>query len=352
MSPNTPNRKLEHLKIASTQNVQAKQKTNWLEYAELVHQPLPEINKSDIGLSVKFLGKKLDYPILISGMTGGHAAAQKTNEILAKAAERTNIAMGVGSQRAMLEDPKLAYTYQVREFAPSILLIGNLGVPQVEKYSSAGIEKAAKAIAADAFAIHLNNLQETVQHEGDTNAKSSTSAIAKICKASKIPIIAKETGAGISREAASALVKAGVSAIDIGGAGGTSWGAVEILRKKEKREPDLEFWDWGIPTAASILEVRSVSKTIPLIASGGIRTGLEAAKCFALGADLVGIAHPFFKASEKGVDAVAEAIEDVAEGLRNAMFLTGSKNITELKKSKTALTGKLFEWAMWRNLRK
>ncbi|HIJ98528.1 TPA: type 2 isopentenyl-diphosphate Delta-isomerase [archaeon] len=352
MTPGTSDRKLEHIRIVSKKNVQAKQKTNWLEYVDLVHNSIPELNKNDIDLSINFLGHKLDYPILISGMTGGHAVAQKINETLAKAAEKTNVAMGVGSQRAMLENPELAYTYQVRKFARSIFLIGNLGIPQLEKYGTNGVKKAANAIGADAFAVHLNNLQEVVQREGDVNAKNYFKYLKKICSAVKIPVIAKETGAGISREAAKLLIKAGVKAIDVGGAGGTSWSAVEILRGRANKSSSIAFWDWGIPTAASILEIRSVSEKIHLIASGGLRNGLEAAKCIALGADLVGMAYPFFKAAEKGTPDVVKTIEEIGDGLRNAMFLVGAKNLKELKKANFVINNNLLDWALWRGLRK
>lgn len=351
MTPGTSDRKLEHIQIVSKEDVQAKQKTTWLEYVELVHQSLPELNKDDIDLSVKFLGHKLNYPILISGMTGGHPEAQKINETLAAAAEETGVAMGVGSQRAMLENPELAKTYQVRKWAPSILLIGNLGIPQLEKYGVEGVERAARAIGADAFAVHLNNLQEAVQREGDVTAAGYEKELAKICKKVKLPIIAKETGAGISKEAVKSLIKAGVAAIDIGGAGGTSWSAVEILRGRANKESSIAFWDWGIPTAASILEVRSSSKAIPLIASGGLRNGIEAAKCIALGADMVGMAYPFFKAAEKGVNEAVKAIEEIGEGMRNAMFLTGTRNIAELKRADFVICDKLLDWATWRKLK-
>ena len=351
MTPGTSDRKLDHIKIVSNENVQARQKTTFLENVELVHQSLPELNKLDIDLSVSFLGHKLSYPILISGMTGGHAEAQKINETLARAAEKAGVAMGVGSQRAMLENPSLAYTYQVREFAPSIFLIGNLGVPQLQKYGVSGVEKAAKLIGANAFAVHLNNLQEVVQKEGDVSANGYAKELSKICKQTKLPIIAKETGAGISKETASSLIKCGVSAIDTGGAGGTSWSAVEIKRGRAKNDSALDFWDWGVPTAASILEVRSASQKIPLIASGGLRSGLDAAKCIALGADLVGMAYPFFKAAESGVDSVVAKIEEIGEGIKNAMFLSGAQNIKELQRAKYAVTGDLFKWVASRGLK-
>src|SRR3989338_8788322 len=186
MTPGTSDRKLDHIRIVSKEDVQAKQKTTWLEYVDIVHQSIPELNKGDIDLSAKFLGHKLNYPILISGMTGGHPEAQKINETLAAAAEKTGVAMGVGSQRAMLESPELAETYQVRKQAPSIFLVGNLGIPQLEKYGKSGIEKAAKSIGANAFAVHLNNLQETVQREGDVNAKNYFSSLKKICSSVKM----------------------------------------------------------------------------------------------------------------------------------------------------------------------
>lgn len=349
MNKETSKRKLSHLKIVSDKEVQARRKTTLFELVELVHQPLPEVDTDKIDTSVKLFGKKLSYPIVISGMIGGHKEALKINKNLAKAAEETGVAMGVGSQRAMLENPELKETYQVRKFAPSILLFGNLGAPQLSEYGVKGVKEACKSIEADAFSIHLNNLQEIVQEEGDTDAEGYLKEIKKISENTVFPIIAKETGAGISKEAAKELIKAGVSGIEAGGAGGTSWSAVEIERSKNK---DMdEFWDWGIPTAASILEIRSISGKIPLIASGGLRTGMDVAKAIALGADAGGLAYPFFKAAEKGPDAVVKEIKKIGETLKNVMFLTGAKNISELKKSEKILYGKLLDWKNSRELK-
>lgn len=350
MSRKTSKRKLKHLEIMSEEEVQAKAKTTLFENVEFVHQPIHEINAEDIDLSTELFGKKLNYPILISGMTGGHKSATKINKNLAKAAQKTGVAMGLGSQRAMLENKKLAETYQVRDVAPDILLIGNLGVPQLKEFGVKGVKKAFESIEADVFAVHLNNLQEIIQVEGDTNATSYLEEIEKVVKGTKFPIIIKETGAGISKEAVKKLIDIEITGLDIGGAGGTSWSAVEIIR--DKQEALEEFWDWGIPTAASILEVRSVSGKIPLISSGGLRTGMDIAKSIALGADIGGLAYPFFKAAEKSSDAVVKEIENLAETLKNVLFLVGAENIEELKEAETVLYGKLLDWKNSRNLKR
>ncbi len=350
MSPKTSSRKMDHLKIVSSKMVQAKEKTTLFEDVELVHQALPEVDEDEIDLSVKFFGKKLNYPLIISGMTGGHKAALKINKNLAIAAQETGIAMGVGSQRAMLENPDLTYTYQVKEFAPDLpFLVGNIGAPQLAHFGIDGIKTAYNSIEADAMAIHLNNLQEAVQKEGDTSSRGYLNEIKKSISGVNFPIIIKETGGGISKETTKKLIDINATGIDVGGAGGTSWSAVELLRGNR---PELkDFWDWGIPTAASILEVRSVSAKIPLIATGGLRTGLDIAKAIALGADVAGLAYPFFKAAERGPNEVINLIENLAKILRTTMFLVGAKNTNELKQSKYVLFGTLLNWSNYRNLK-
>lgn len=331
------NRKLEHLLLCKNCNVEYRKKTGF-EEIELIHKALPEVNKEDIDISINILGKKLDSPFIISAMTGGHPAALTINKELAKAVNKLNIGMGVGSQRAAVKNPELIPTYTiVREEAPSAFLIGNIGCQQIEL-----AEQSVDMIKADALAVHLNPLQEAIQPEGDVNAVGHVKAIEEICKKLKVPVIAKETGAGINAEDAMALENAGVGAIDIAGAGGTSWAAVETYRAKDRTMGDI-FWDWGIPTAASTVEVCQSVK-IPVISSGGIRSGLDAAKAIALGADAVGIALPLLKEAYIGHHAVINKLNKFNEELRVAMFLVGASNIAELKKSSLIIKGDTKEW--------
>lgn len=282
-------RKLEHLLICENYDVSFKNKTNGFEDIELIHNVLPEIDKQEIDLSTSTFGKKLDSPLFITAITGGHPAAKEINKQLAIAAENNNIALGVGSQRAACEHPELEDTYTVvRENAPNCLLVGNIGAPQLNL-----AEKAVEILDADILAIHLNPLQESIQPEGDLDARGYLDLISQITNSVNIPIIAKETGCGISAESAEALVEAGVDFIDIEGAGGTSWAAVETYRAEDRYLGEI-FWDWGIPTAVSTVEVTNAID-VPVISSGGIRSGLEAAKAIALGADAVGMALPFLK---------------------------------------------------------
>ena len=288
-------------------------------------------------LSTSVFGKKLDSPLFITAITGGHPAAKEINKQLAIAAENNGIALGVGSQRAACEHPELEDTYTVvRENAPDCLLVGNIGAPQLNL-----AEKAVEILDADILAIHLNPLQESIQPEGDLDARGYTDLIAQITDSVKIPVLAKETGCGISAESAKILVDAGVDFIDIEGAGGTSWAAVETYRAEDRYLGET-FWDWGIPTAISTAEVVN-NVNVPVISSGGIRTGLEAAKAIALGADAVGMALPFLKncSSQEALNTFVKRFND---SLRIAMFLVGANNIEELKQSRLVIRGKTREW--------
>ena len=330
-------RKLEHLLICENYDVEFKNKTTGFEDIELIHNVLPEIDKNDIDLSTEVFGKKLDSPLFITAITGGHPAAKKVNKQLAVAAESNGIALGVGSQRAACEHPELADTYTVvRENAPDCLLVGNIGAPQLNL-----AEKAVEILDADILAIHLNPLQESIQPEGDLDARGYIDLIHQITESVDIPILAKETGCGISAESAKLLVDAGVDFIDIEGAGGTSWAAVETYRAEDRYLGEI-FWDWGIPTAVSTVEVTN-AVNVPVISSGGIRTGLEAAKAIALGADAVGMALPFLKncASQEALNTFINRFND---SLRIAMFLVGANNIEELKQSNLVIRGKTREW--------
>ncbi len=330
-------RKLEHLLICKNYDVEFKDKTTGFEDIELVHNALPEVDKNEIDLSTSVFGKKLDSPLFITAITGGHPASKDINKQLAIAAEQNNIALGVGSQRAACEHPELADTYSVvRENAPDCLLVGNIGAPQLNLSN-----KAVEILDADILAIHLNPLQESIQPEGDLDARGYLDLISKITDLVDIPVMAKETGCGISAETAKQLADAGVSFIDVEGAGGTSWAAVETYRSDDKYYGEL-FWDWGIPTAISTAEVVN-TVDVPVISSGGIRTGLEAAKAIALGADSVGMALPFLKKSISQED-LNQFIKKFNDSLRIAMFLVGANNIEELKQSKLVISGKTKQW--------
>ncbi len=330
-------RKLEHLLICKNYDVEFKDKTTGFEDIELIHNALPEVDKNDIDLSTSVFGKKLDSPLFITAITGGHPASKEINKQLAIVAEENNIALGVGSQRAACEHPELEDTYSVvRDNAPDCLLVGNIGAPQLNLAN-----KAVEILDADILAIHLNPLQESIQPEGDLDARGYLDLISKITDAVDIPVMAKETGCGISGETAKQLADAGVSFIDIEGAGGTSWAAVETYRTEDRYYGEL-FWDWGIPTAISTAEVVN-NVDIPVVSSGGIRSGLEAAKAIALGADSVGMALPFLKKSISH-EELTQFINKFNDSLRIAMFLVGANNIEELKQSKLVVRGKTREW--------
>ena len=336
-------RKLEHLLICENYDVEFKNKTTGFEDIELIHNVLPEIDKNEIDLSSEVFGKKLDSPLFITAITGGHPASKEINKQLAIAAENNRIALGVGSQRAACEHPELEDTYTVvRENAPDCLLVGNIGAPQLNL-----AQKAVEILDADILAIHLNPLQESIQPEGDLDARGYTDLIAQITDSVDIPVLAKETGCGISGESAKVLADAGVDFIDIEGAGGTSWAAVETYRAEDRYLGEI-FWDWGIPTAVSTVEVTN-AVNIPVISSGGIRTGLEAAKAIALGADAVGMALPFLK-NCTSQDDLNTFINRFNDSLRIAMFLVGARNIEELKESKLVIRGKTREWLTERGI--
>lgn len=332
-------RKLEHLLFCAHYDVQHKNKTTGFEDIEFIHCALPEVNKEKIDLSTELFGKELKLPLIISAMTGGHPAALRINKELAIAAEKLGIGMGLGSQRAGIEHPELVETYNIaRKNAPNTLLIGNIGAPQIELAT-----KAVDMVEADALAIHLNPLQESIQPEGDINSEGVIDSIGTIVNLIDVPVIAKETGAGISAKDASNLIKQGVSCIDVAGAGGTSWAAVETYRSEDEDFGRL-FWDWGIPTAISTIEVNSVSPELPIISSGGIRSGLDIAKSIALGANVAGIATPILKAAYVGHEEVIKLVKKYAETLKIAMFLVGASNLDELKEANLIIRGKTREW--------
>jgi isopentenyl-diphosphate Delta-isomerase len=329
----TAARKADHIRINLEEDVRSGLNTG-LERYRFVHQALPELNLTDLDTSVTWFGKKLQAPLLISSMTGGTEAAAAINHTLAGAAQAAGIAMGLGSQRAAVENAALAPSFQVRAVAPDILLFANLGAVQFNYgYGVDQCRRAVEMIQADALVLHLNALQEAVQPEGDSNFSGLLAKIEAVCRALPVPVIAKEVGWGISEEAARRLASAGVAAIDVAGAGGTSWSQVEMHRARTESQKRVAaaFIDWGIPTAEAIRNVRRVAPGLPVIASGGLRDGIDVAKCVALGAGLCGLASPFLKAAALSAEATAEAIAELARELRIAMFAAGAGNIAQLQ---------------------
>ncbi|MFN8456995.1 MAG: type 2 isopentenyl-diphosphate Delta-isomerase [Anaerolineae bacterium] len=327
-------RKSDHIRINLEEDVNFRQLTTGLEKYHFLHQALPEINLNDIHLGVSFLGKQLKAPLLISSMTGGTEQARQINFTLAQAAERCGIAMGLGSQRAAIENPAVVSTFQVRSVAPSVLLLANLGAVQLNyRYTVDHCRRAVEMIEADALILHFNALQEAVQPEGDTNFSGLLAKVEEVCRKLPVPVIAKEVGWGFSEDSARRLAQAGVAAIDVAGSGGTSWSQVEMYRAKTevRRRVAATFVDWGIPTSEAILHAKRGAPNLPLIASGGLRNGLEMAKCIALGAILAGMAGPFLKAAAQSLQAVLDEIEIATTELRIAMFGIGVDSVAGLQ---------------------
>jgi isopentenyl-diphosphate delta-isomerase len=329
-------RKTEHLRISLEEDVRFRNLTTGLERYHFAHQALPEINRDHIDLSTTLLDKHLSAPLIISSMTGGTEEAEAINKNLAMAAQIHGLGMGVGSQRAALEEPNLSHTYQVRDVAPNILLLANLGAVQLNYgYGVEHCQRAVEMIEADGLILHLNPLQEALQPEGNTDFSGLVAKIEKVCRGLSVPVIVKEVGWGISEEVARKLADSGVAAIDVAGTGGTSWSEVEMHRANNEtsRRVAAAFADWGIPTAESIQMVRRAAPGVTLIASGGIRTGVEAAKAIALGADAAALATPFLQPATVSPEAVGEKIREILEELRTAMFCVGVRNLRELKSS-------------------
>jgi len=345
----TRKRKADHIRICLTTDVQSHVSAGF-EDIHLVHEALPEISLTEIDTTTNIFGHKLSSPIIIAGMTGGTRKAAKINATLAEAAEKLGLGMGVGSQRIAIEDPKQEYSFRiVREKAPTAFIIANIGCVQLVKgYGVNEALKAVEMVEANALAIHLNTLQEAVQVEGQVDFKEALKKIREITQTLTIPVIAKETGSGISSETAKKLEEAGVKGIDVGGVGGTSWAAVEYYRAKElkkrfNQQLSLTFWDWGIPTVISLIETVKTTN-LTTIATGGVRSGIDIAKALALGAHAAGIALPLLKTAVKGVEKTVWKLKCLTEELKVAMFLTGKKSVEELRKTPLVITGKTAEW--------
>ncbi len=331
---NTSERKLQHLRICLDEPVEFTQLKNGFERYRFVHCALPELDLADVDPSVHLLGRDLRAPFIITAMTGGTALSAQINRNLATAAQRLGIGFGPGSQRAAIEDPALAPTYTVRDVAPDVLLFANLGAVQLNYgYGVEHCRRAVELLDADVLTLHLNPLQEVLQPGGNRNWRSLLARIGEVCRTMRVPVMVKEVGWGISEGVAKALIEEGVAAIDVGGSGGTNWAIVEAHRIEDKlrREVAETFFQWGIPTAESIEAVRRASATIPVIGTGGIRTGIDAAKAIALGADAVAVGLPALKAAADSTAAVEYQLTKLIEELRIAMFLCGARTLEGLR---------------------
>ncbi len=332
----TQTRKADHLRICLDEDVQFHSTTNGLERYRFSHCCLPELDRNQINPTTKFLGKQLGAPLLISSMTGGTEQAGIINDRLASVAQHYKIAMGVGSQRVAVEKPQVAATFAVRSRAPDILLFANLGAVQLNY--DYGIDQCLRVVdllEADALILHLNPLQECIQTKGDTNFKNLLDKISELCIKLPVPVIAKEVGNGISGAMAEKLITAGVTAIDVAGAGGTSWAKVESERAEnaQQRRLGMTFADWGLPTAECITSIRASRPEIPLIASGGLRHGLDVAKAIALGADIAGLALPFLQAAADSEAALHALVEVLIAEITTVLFCTGNATLEQLKHS-------------------
>lgn len=328
-------RKDQHLEICLNENVTSALTTG-LEKYRLVHNALPETALDHINIESRFLGHTLCAPFLISAMTGGSDLAWEINRRLAAAAQQLGLAMGLGSQRASIEKADLTETYQVRDYAPDILLLANLGAVQLNYgYGVQECRRAVQSVQADALVLHLNPLQEALQPEGNTNFRGLLAKITHICEALEYPVLIKEVGWGLSASTATLLEEAGVTALDIGGAGGTSWSRVEQYRSRSDIQSQVAgaFDAWGLPTAESLVQVRDACPHLPLVASGGIVDGVQAAVCLALGADLVGIGRPLLHPATESTEAVMDRLTVIVRQLRTAMFATGAATLAHLDPS-------------------
>lgn len=335
--PTTESRKADHIRINLEKDVAFKKLTTGLDDYFFLHQALPELDLSTVNTSLTLFGKQLRTPLLISSMTGGTAEAREINRTLAAGAQEVGMAMGLGSQRAAIEDPSLADTYHVRDVAPDILLFANLGAVQLNyRYGVDECRRAVEMCGADALILHLNALQEAVQPEGDDNFAGLLGKIEQVCRQLPVPVIAKEVGWGIAGETARRLAEAGVAAIDVAGAGGTSWSQVEMYRAPTARHARVAgaFIDWGIPTAVSVQMCRRAAPGLPIFASGGMKDGIDVAKAIALGATLGGLAGDFLRAADRdGVAGVVDLAGAITDELRVAMFCAGAGNLDELART-------------------
>lgn len=340
MEPEINKRKTEHIRLCLTENVEGVNKTTGLEGISFIHNALPEINFGDIQLGTTFLNKELKAPFLVSSMTGGSELASKINQNLAVAAEERGWAIALGSTRALLESSAHEESFLIRKHAHSVPLIANLGAVQLNYgYGTEACQRIVDQTEADSLVLHFNSLQELVQDGGDLNFENLLPKIEEICKSLSVPVGAKEVGFGIDGTVAEKLHNAGISYIDVAGAGGTSWSQVEKLRTKDplRKAAAEAFNSWGIPTKDCIVSVKSRLSEIPVVASGGMKTGLDAAKAITIGADIIGFARQLLQAATESVEAVVLKMEQIELELKMAMFGVGVKTIEELKSTKRVM---------------
>lgn len=344
MSADIGNRKADHLDLCATDQVAFRQQTTLLECVRLVHQSLPETDFDSVDTRVRLLGKELRAPLLIAAMTGGHERAAEINQSLASIADDLGYAFGLGSQRAMQKRPETSWTYQVRERAPNVLLFGNVGVVQARDLPTETVARMLADVGADALCVHMNPAMELVQPEGDRDFRNGLSTFQRLWAELEVPVIAKETGNGISRQVAERLRRIGIKHADTSGAGGTSWVGVETLRAEgEGRALGEALWDWGIPTAASVRYCVEAGMTT--IATGGIRTGMDVARAIALGASCAGIARNVYQAFlDGGIDGARTFLLRVERELRSIMLLCGAQTIDDLQRAPHIVTGELRDW--------
>lgn len=357
MTDEVKQRKIEHVSVALGQDVSVPQRANWGDI-QFVHQALPEVDLDEIDTSVNFLGRSLRYPIFMSSLTGGHSDVTSINRNLARAAERYGLALGVGSQRAGIVNPDVAASYAVtRQHAPNTFLIANIGAPQLivqprhPAFTLEQVERAINMIGANALAVHMNSLQEATQPEGDRRAVGEAAALKALTSQIALPVVAKETGAGVCREQALLLRSCGIAAIDVGGAGGSSMSAMEAARSQShgderNRNLGMLYRDWGIATPVAVVEASVAG--LPLISTGGVRNGLDMARALALGATLVGMGFPFLKAASESYEAVCGLLETVVAELKVAMQLSGAANIAQLQQVDIVVTGETCNWLTMR----
>lgn len=337
-------RKQAHLDLCLREDVEALRKTTLLEEVDLLHDAVPDLSLDEVDCSTRWLGKRLRAPLVITGMTGGTGSAFEVNRDLASLAEEFGIAFGVGSQRAMQKRRDSGWTYEVRRFAPTTVLLANIGLAQARSMEIGQFAELVDALEADAICIHLNVAQELVQPEGDRDFRDGTATFRRLARGLRVPVVAKETGCGISRTVATRLRAAGVRHLDVSGAGGTSWVRIEALRGDRAARIGETFRDWGIPTAAGLLGVRDLG--FEVVASGGVRDGLDVARAIALGASLAGVALPVYQAYRAGgVEGARSFLQDLVDGLRTAMLLTGSRTLADLRRVPVVLGPRLQGWA-------
>ena len=338
-------RKKDHLALCAGDNVNFREKTSLFEQVELVHNALPELHADAVDSSIDLLGKRLRAPIIIAAMTGGTDEAAAINQDLARAADALGLGFGLGSQRAMFVRPHTAWTFKVREHAPNVLLLGNLGIVQARAMSTGQIRELCRETGSDALCLHLNPAMEIVQPGGDRDFSGGLDTIRRLVGELPIPVIVKETGCGLSRGVATLIKDCGVRHVDVSGSGGTSWVAVEAHRAVDETERQLadELWDWGIPTAASLLQIRGLG--LHTIATGGLRSGTDVARAIALGASAGGLAAPVLKAHRAGgYDGAVAFLQRLIHTVRSIMLLTGSRDVAALQHAPRILGPALARW--------